>query len=318
MTATMASIDIGSYTTRLLVAGREGPSGPSRSLLRKRVYTRLSKGFDYSGRRILLPEAIERTLEALSDFSREIERLDVPTVYAVATGVVRDAVNRKEFLDRILEHTGLSVRLVSGEEEALLTGKGALSAVPPDKGGSLVFDLGGGSTEFFFSGGSDPYLGSLPLGASVLTERFFKSDPPREKEVDSVSEYIDRCLDSLTRTRDEARNISGRIIGTGGTITTLSAMLLEIPLTELTYDSINGCILSRRDLQTLFSHIRHQDLNERLNLPGLDSQRAQVILAGSLVVMKILDFFGCANLTASMADLLEGLMIDHFEGEKNE
>ena len=301
------------------MARTEGPSGPFRSLFRKRIYTRLSEGFDRSGSKILLPEAIERTLDALHDFLREIKMFDVRTVRAVATGVVREALNRTEFLDRILERTGIIVGLVSGEEEALLTGKGALSAVNADEARSLVFDLGGGSTEFFFSGGSDPLIRSIPLGASILTEEFIKSDPPQEKEIHSISRHVDRCLeDSMAGINYDGRDMPGRIIGTGGTVTTLGAMLFGIPLTALTHDSINGLILKREELEALFSRIRNQGLGERMKLSGLDNQRARVILAGSLVVIKILDFFRSLHLTASMSDLLEGIMIHHFEGEKNE
>ena len=318
MTATLASIDIGSYTTRLLIARMVGPSGPLRSLIRNRVYTRLSEGFDRSGSKILLPEAIERTLDALHDFLGAIRMFDVQAVHAIATGVVREAVNRTEFLDRVLEHTGIIVRPISGKEEALLTGKGALNAVSADEAGSLVFDLGGGSTEFFFSGGSNPLIGSLPLGASILTQEYIKSDPPNEKEVHTISRHVDRFLrDSMSGIDYNGSSRPHHIVGTGGTVTTLGAMLFGIPLTEITEDRINGLILKRKDIEALFSRMLNQGLRERLRLTGLDRERASVILAGSLVVLKILYYFRSLQLTASMSDLLEGIIIHHFEGEKN-
>jgi len=316
MKKTWASIDIGTHTARLLIAHDLGPSGILRPLARRRAYIRLAEDFDYSGKRIIQSDAIDRTLNALQDFSHHIKTLGAHSVRAVATGVVREATNREEFLGRIYEHTGIRVRHITGDEEALLTAKGMFHALGPQTSPFLLFDLGGGSTEFVLGTKGASAVRSIPLGAAVLTKTYLRSDPPKKTQVDSLSRYIEQCLKKANLEFTEGRN-QCFVAGTGGTVTALASMLHGFSSEEIIAERINGLTLKRHQLEAFVGEMTNMSLAERLQLSGLDRGRAEVILAGSLVVVKILHFLRTLQMTVSMSDLLEGILIDCFEGESN-
>jgi exopolyphosphatase/guanosine-5'-triphosphate,3'-diphosphate pyrophosphatase len=307
MTKPCASIDIGSHTARLLIAEKSGPQGILRPLIRKRDYIRLSEGFDRAGKRIIQPDAIDRTLDVLKGFSQSLKTFDVGSVHAVATGLFREAANRDEFLDRIYESTGIRVRTITGDEEALLTGRGVLNALDIRKEPFIIFDLGGGSTEFLSGNGGGQTVRSIPLGAGILTQAYLKADPPEKNEIHVLSTYIDQTL-----MESGMEEVGGGdvylVVGTGGTVTTLGAMTHRVSVEDMTPEVINGLTLERSQIEGLFYRLRNLTLEERAKLPGLDPGRAGVIVAGSLIVIRILHFFKSVQLTVSMSDLLEGIL----------
>ena len=314
MPKALASIDIGSHTARLLISRNSGTSTLLCPLARKRAYIRLGEGLDLSGKKIIQPGAIGRTLNVLRDFLPYLKGSNAYLAGAVSTGVVREAANRDEFLSCIHKETGILVRSITGDEEALLTGKGVVHALDIRPGPFLVFDLGGGSTEFFFGGGSEPIVRSIAMGAAVLTQEFFNSDPPEQEEVDALSRYVEQRLkEELTGPMDGVG--CGAVIGTGGTVAALAAMFYGISPDETLLESLNGLMLKRPQIEGLFGQMRNLDLEERSRLSGLDPGRAAVILAGCLVVIKILRFFKAQYMTVSLSDLLEGILIDHLQGE---
>jgi exopolyphosphatase/guanosine-5'-triphosphate,3'-diphosphate pyrophosphatase len=307
MTKPCASIDIGSHTARLLIAEKSGSQGILRPLIRKRDYIRLSEGFDRAGKRIIQPDAIDRTLDVLRGFSRSLKTFDVGSVHAVATGLFREAANRDEFLDRIYESTGIRVRTITGDEEALLTGKGVLNALDIRKKPFIIFDLGGGSTEFLSGRGGRQTVRSIPLGAGILTQAYLKADPPEKDEIRVLSTYIDQIL-TESGMREVGAGDDYLVVGTGGTVTTLGAMTHRVPVEDITPEVINGLTIERSQIEGLFYRLRNLTLEERAKLPGLDTGRAGVIVAGSLIVIRILHFFKSVQLTVSMSDLLEAIL----------
>ncbi len=308
MTKPCASIDIGSHTARLLIATKSGPQGILRPLIRKRDYIRLSEGFDWAGKRIIQPDAVDRTLNVLKDFLQTLKTFDADSVHAVATGLFREAANRDEFLDRIYESTGIRVRTITGNEEALLTGKGVLKALNIQKSPFLIFDLGGGSTEFLKGIEGAQTVRSIPLGAGILTQMYLKSDPPEKDEIRALSIVIDQIL---TESGVEGCGGGGDclIVGTGGTVTTLGAISRRISVEDITPEAINGLTLKRAQIEALFERLRNLTIEERAEWPGLDPGRAGVIVAGTLIVIRILHFFKSVQLRVSMSDLLEGILI---------
>jgi exopolyphosphatase/guanosine-5'-triphosphate,3'-diphosphate pyrophosphatase len=307
MTKPCASIDIGSHTARLLIADKSGPQGILRPLIRKRDYIRLSEGFDRAGEKTIQPNAIDRTLDALKGFSQTLKTFDVGSVHAVATGLFREAANRDEFLDRIYESTGIRVRTITGDEEALLTGKGVLNALDIRKKPFIIFDLGGGSTEFLSGRGGRQTVRSIPLGAGILTQAYLKADPPEKDEIHVLSTYIDQIL-TESGMREVGAGDDYLVVGTGGTVTTLGAMTHRVPVEDITPEVINGLTIERSQIEGLFYRLRNLTLEERAKLPGLDPGRAGVIVAGSLIVIRILHFFKSVQLTVSMSDLLEAIL----------
>ena len=317
MDKVLAAIDIGSHTARLLIAKESETAGVIRQLARKRVYIRLAEGITQSEKKIIPSRAMERALNALKDFSGYINRLGVHSVRAVATGAVREAANKKQFLDRIYQQTGIRVRAITGVEEAYLSAKGALHALNIHTDPFVVFDLGGGSAEFFIVSKGRRSARSVPLGAMILTKKYFELDPPGEAEVEALSKHVDQCLLDANLDVSSVQDLS-LMVGTGGTVTTLAAMIYGISLGDITAKRINGLVLRRQKIEALFNEIRPLSLEARLRLPGLEKGRSEVILAGCLTVIRILHCFKAFQLSVSLSDLLEGILIENNNGEGND
>lgn len=307
----LASIDIGSYTARLLVA--EGGDGTRlRPIARRRAYIRLADGFNRGGLEVS-KEAIDRTLTVIKAFKDLAEELHAERILAVSTGITRKAGNRDLFIERISQHTGILVHILSGEEEARLTGKGALYSLQCPAGHFMVFDLGGGSTEFLFGNPERPRALSLPLGASVLTQGFFPSDPPEEKNREDLRSYIKAVLTAgFEGGICPPGQGTARLIGTGGTVTTLAAMLRGVDPASIGPESLEGIRLDWGQIEGLFNTMKAMPLDRRVTLKGLDRDRADVILAGTMAVIEILRFFDRQEVTVCLSDLLEGLLLDYF------
>jgi exopolyphosphatase / guanosine-5'-triphosphate,3'-diphosphate pyrophosphatase len=220
----VAAVDLGTNTTRLLVADVE--DGRIDEVHRETRITRLGEGVDKRGR--LLPLPIARVRNALSDYRRTLERLGAERTLVVATSAVRDAENGEAFLGEVEWSYGFVTRLVSGEEEAALTRRG----VGP-KPGTLVVDIGGGSTELIV----DDFHTSLDIGSVRYTERFVHSDPPTAAE-------RDECAGAAREVLAQREHVAaGRAIGVAGTVTTLAA--LDLGLDRYDRERVHGHRLSR-------------------------------------------------------------------------
>lgn len=314
--ASLASIDIGSHTARLLVAQSIGPPKLLEPLFRKRVYIRLAENFHTEGRGTLQPEAIGRTLKSLEDFASLTKGYGVESIRAVSTGVVREASNKDKFLRRIQEQTGIEVEVISGEEEAWLTEKGVLHALNMASGPFMIFDLGGGSTEFIYGKRESRKVKSVPLGAMVLAQKYLTSDPPQRERVEALGKEVDGLLKVSFSKYPHFRK-DGLLVGTGGTVTALAAMIYAIDMEEVGPERMNGLILEREQLEDLFTRIKTMTTDERLKLPGLDRGRADVIPAGCMAVIRILRFLKTARMVVCLSDLLEGIIIAYLQGEKD-
>jgi exopolyphosphatase/guanosine-5'-triphosphate,3'-diphosphate pyrophosphatase len=314
--ASLASIDIGSHTARLLVAQSIGPPELLEPLFRKRVYIRLAEDFHMESRGTLQPEAIGRTLKSLEDFASLTKGYGVECTHAVSTGVVREASNRDEFLRLIYERTGIEVEVISGEEEAWLTEKGVLHALNMGNGPFMIFDLGGGSTEFIYGKRDSRKVKSVPLGAMVLTQKYLTSDPPQRVRIEALGKEVDGLLKVSFSKYPHLKD--GLLVGTGGTVTALAAMIYAIDMEEISPERMNGLILEREQLEDLFRRIKTMTRDERLKLPGLDRGRAEAIPAGCMAVIRILRFLKSARMVVCLSDLLEGILIAYLQGEKDE
>lgn len=306
MTQAVASIDLGSHTARLLIAQRSGSSPWGWTpLLRRRAYIRLAADWGPGGEGGIGPDAAARACDALRKFSRLIADYKVSAVRAVATGIIRDAIRGDRLLAHLHEQTGIRIELISGEREALLSAKGACAALNIS-GPYLVFDLGGGTTEFLRDMGGAPRPVSLSLGAGVLTRRFIRSDPPEADELAAISSEVEQRLKPV------ALDIAGAplVVGTGGSVTTLAAMVHGITGDDIRPHSVNGLILTLPQLEACLTQIKSLKIAERVACLGLDPGRADVIVAGSLAIIGILRFLGKSELVVSMSDLLEGLLMD--------
>lgn len=304
----LASIDLGSHTARMLIAQWVEERSLLKPLLRRRSYIRLAQDFEASEALTLKGPAVERAIRCLKEFKRISEAFDLTYFQVVATGVVREAVNREDVIRMFRQAANLPVRLLSGEEEARLTGLGVSRSVDVGNRPFITFDLGGGSTEFLVAGRQSPRALSVPLGAALLTERYLVSDPPLEEEIGRAKARVIELLAQCVVGDWQCDPL--RLIGTGGTVTTLAAMVHGIGADEIDPGRMNGLMLEKNRVEELFSKISRMPLAERLRMPGLDPGRAEVILAGTLAVLEILKYFDVYEIMISLSDLLEGVLFE--------
>ncbi|MBW1991549.1 MAG: hypothetical protein JRI59_05445, partial [Deltaproteobacteria bacterium] len=260
----------------------------------------------------LAPEAVDRTLAVLARFVEEMQALGVERCQAAGTQAVRQAANREEFLAQV-ENLGLAVRLLDPEEEARLTLAGVLAALAPQYRQAdplVVFDLGGGSSEFvLLRPGAAPVFAGLALGVLTLSQAFPVGDPPEATKVEALQQEIRGRLKQFY-----AENFSDRLpqpptlVGTAGAVTTLAAMSLE--MTAYDPQRVNNLVLSRERLEEMAGRITALPEAVRARLPGLEPAKAGVMVAGVLAVLEILKVFGQDSLVVVDAGLLEGLLSD--------
>ena len=284
----VAAVDLGTNSTRLLVA--DVVDGRVEELARETVITRLGEGVDE--RRRLLPEPIARVRNCLTDFRRRAEELGAERTLAVATSAVRDAENGEAFLGEVEWSYGFETQLLSGEDEGALTLRG-VSLGRDLEPGTLVLDVGGGSTELT----TEHLRLSLDLGSVRLTERFLAADPPTSEELAECRAAARLLLGDKADDLDPAH-----AIGVAGTITTIAALELG----EYDRDRVHGYRLSTGAVERQLERLASLPLAERRELPGLEPARAPVIVAGVAIVAEVLRFFGLSELEASENDLLTG------------
>ena len=284
----VAVVDLGTNSTRLLVADVDGERVDE--VVRRTAITRLGEGVD--DRRRLLPLPVARVRNVLSDYRRELEQLGAERVLAVGTSAVRDAENGEAFLGEIEWSYGFATRLVTGEEEAELTRRGVANG----RGlvnGTLVLDVGGGSTELITSGDRV----SIDVGSVRLTERHLRSDPPGDDELAAAARDVREALPELD---------PSDAIGVAGTITTLAALELG----GYDRDRVHGHRLARAAVEAQLERLASLPLAERRELPGLEPERAPVIVGGAIVVREVLERYGLDGLEASERDLLHGAALE--------
>ena len=289
----VAAVDQGTNTTRLLVADVE--DGELVVVAKRVEITRLGEGVAARGR--LLPLPITRVRNVLTDYRREAEQLGAERILLVATSAVRDAENGEAFLGEIEWSYGFVTRLLSGDEEAELTFRGAADS---RLGSTLVIDPGGGSTEFVVGeAGEIRSRRSLDVGSTRLTERFVQTDPPTADELEDAAEYLRTALEPLPE--------ADTVLGVAGTITTLAA--LDLGLEEPEGHGTHGHRLTLEAVRAQRERLAKLPIAQRRELPGLHPKRAPVIVAGAVLVEQILERLD-AEIEVSERDILHGAALE--------
>jgi exopolyphosphatase/guanosine-5'-triphosphate,3'-diphosphate pyrophosphatase len=275
----VAAVDLGTNTTRLLVADVD--DGRIDEVHRETRITRLGEGVD--ARKRLLPVPMARVRNVLADYRRTLERLGAERTLAVATSAVRDAENGEAFLGEIEWSYGFATRLVSGDEEAQLTRRGVDPAP-----GTLVLDIGGGSTELIV----DAFHVSLPLGSVRCTERY--------------GDDLEGCAAATRALLAENVPVEAHTaIGVAGTVTSLAA--LDLGLEEYDRRRVHGHRLTTAGARTQLERLASLSVEERRAVPALDPERAPVIVAGAVILVTSLEHFHLDGIEVSEHDILDGI-----------
>ncbi|HVA32438.1 MAG TPA: exopolyphosphatase [Gaiellaceae bacterium] len=285
----VAAIDLGTNTTRLLVADVD--EGRLDEVHRETRITRLGEGVD--ARRRLLPVPVARVRNVLADYRRTLESLGAERTLLVATCAVRDAENGEAFLGEIEWSYGFATRLLSGDEEAELTRRGVEPAA-----GTLVLDIGGGSTELVLDG----FHASLELGSVRHTERFLHGDPPEPNELAACAAAVRSLL--AERVPDDVRARVTAATGVAGTVTTLAA--LDLGLAAYDRERVHAHRLTLDGARAQLERLASLALAERRALPALEPERAPVIVAGAVILVETLDHLGLDAIAVSERDILDG------------
>jgi exopolyphosphatase/guanosine-5'-triphosphate,3'-diphosphate pyrophosphatase len=303
----VAAIDCGTNSIRLLAA-EAGASGRLCELDRRLEIVRLGQGVDATGR--FTDEALARTFAACERYAEVIARLRVQRVRFCATSAARDAANVAEFSAGVTACLGVSVEVLSGAEEAALSYDGATRELDPAEGvppPHLVVDIGGGSTEFVLGDGHGRVRAaqSVDVGSVRMTERHLAGDPPGPEEIAAAARDIDATLDTLDVSLSDARTL----VGVGGTVTTVAAMVLGLS----TYDSarIHLARLLVSDVEDAVDRLLAMTRQRRRTLGFMHPGRADVIGAGALVLQRVLSrmvpTLGAPRLVVSEHDILDGI-----------
>ena len=296
----VAAIDIGTNTILLLVA-EIFPDGRVNPVLELQEIPRLGQSVD--ARRRLSQEAIQRSTNIIERYAHTARSAGAVRIAACGTSALRDAANRDQFIRLVAERTGITVKVLSGREEAALTYAGAVADLLPSDSQEpcAVLDIGGGSTELAFGQGSKiESAGSIDIGAVRLTERYFSNQPAPSEVISQAQAIVREALVTVKGTRD-----GRRLVAVAGTPVTLASILLELP----GYDPVasHGATLSRAALRALLAKLQTLSVPEIARIPQVEPGREDVLLAGALILDEVMDKLSVGEILVSARGLRYGI-----------
>ena len=294
----VAVVDIGTNSTRLLVADVRG--NDVHEVERRTTVTNLGRGVEHTN--LICSEAIDSVCDVIADYKARYEELGVERVLAIATSAVRDAGNGDAFIAELRERFALDARLLSGEEEAHLTYLGATHQ-RGDVRPTLVFDIGGGSTELIIGRGHEVgFHTSLQAGTIRHSERHLTADPPHTHELEELAGDVRAVIVEALAENPDADGIHA--IAVAGTPTSLAA--IDQKLDPYDPDRVHGHRLGLAGIQRMLSRLASLPLAERLRVPGLHPGRAPTIVTGTVILVQVMRAFGLEEIEVSERDILHG------------
>lgn len=303
-----ASIDIGSNTIRLLIG--EVRDHRIEHVFSERKITRLAEGISQTGS--LREENMETSLAVLREYAILIAKHGVVSVKAVATSALREASNSGSFIKKVLEETGITVEVISGEREAMLILKGILLSLPDSSLIShhslLIIDIGGGSTEWIcYKDKTLVGMGSIPIGVIKLL-RFIVTDPVSGDDINALNNETISSLEALKKTMGHHIDKNTIFIGTAGTFSTIGSIDLQLDTYAREKLHLHKISLSR--LKDMKDTLVSLSLSERRKVRGLEPERADLIIPGIQFTINIMEFFGFDEFVVSESGLLEGALLE--------
>lgn len=299
----VAVVDIGTNSTRLLIADVEGHT--LREIDRRTTVTRLGQGVDATGE--LAPEAMDRVFTTLVGYRAAIDQHRCDATTAVLTSAVRDARNGADFTAAVRDRYGLEARTISGLEEARLTFAGATAGRGDDDGPLVVIDIGGGSTELVTGeNGEVGFHTSVQAGVVRQTERHLAGDPPTRDELDALREEAEERIEAAVPpdTREQVQSA----VAVAGTATSCAA--IDQALEPYDPERVHGHVIERGRLEDILRALASLPLAERRSIAGLHPDRAPTIVAGVVILVVALEAFGLDQVEVSEHDILHGTALD--------
>lgn len=298
----LASIDLGTHTTRLLIAQLKD-NRFLRPLVNRRAITCL--GMHIADSKQIPGEAMVEIVKVLEKYAQFMNAYKVKAYRAVATAALRTAKNAVYFISLVKRKLNLQIEIIDGLTEAHLTALGVLSTIDVTTFPSLIVDIGGGSTELIWLNRKNEMLLSLPVGAVSVTKGL--SPLPSEEEIERVYKKTREVI----LNKASFSHLPKRLIGTAGTVSTLAA--IEKKMTIYNPSLINGCILTKESIWEILNKLAKLPRQQRLSIPGIEPGREEIILGGSIITLALLEVFSQNSLTVSEGGLLEGIIIDYLQ-----
>jgi len=302
-----AVIDIGTNSIKLCVAESSNTPPGYLPIYDEIKITRLGEGLSEKNKLGALPS--ERSMQTIQRFAAKAREFGVSEIRAAGTAALRKAANAGSFCSKVKDTCGIDVEIISGEHEAQLSHSAAVfSAHERD---CVVFDIGGGSTEFIYSRNNEICARiSLNLGVMNIKEKYFPHEPAGNANKDSVGEACLEIADNLHQGGLAVPEPGALLIGIGGTITTMALVKLKLP--KFLPDKVNGTALNTNDVKSQIDLYQNSTQEERVKIPGLCADRADIILAGACIVKTVMDSFNAKSVTVSTNGLRHAVLAEMF------
>jgi exopolyphosphatase/guanosine-5'-triphosphate,3'-diphosphate pyrophosphatase len=303
MTRRVAAVDCGTNSIRLLIADVDPDRATLTDVDRRMEIVRLGQGVDTTGR--LAPDALDRTLTALSGYAALVAERGAEAVRMVATSATRDAANADEFVRRVTEVLGTGPEVLSGDGEARLSFLGATAELGPQVPSPyLVVDIGGGSTEFVLGADGEVTSAlSVDIGCVRMTERHLRADPPSGAQIAAATADIDAAITRAAAVVDATQ--ARTLVGLAGSVTTVAGIALDLP----GYDpaQLHHARISAAQVHEVTTRLLAQTRAERGRIPVMHPGRIDVIGAGALILDRLMIQLGLAEVLVSEHDILDGI-----------
>jgi len=300
----IAAIDLGTNSIRLMLCEVIGKQFKTKN--KEVITTRIGKDMGHNG--LLTERAMEKNIEAIKYFKKKAEEYGAEKILIFATSAIRDAANKDVFLERVKDETGLDIMVLNGEEEAEVGMLGASYGF--DDENLLVIDVGGGSTELVL-GLKDKilYSTSINAGAVRMTEKYIKSDPIQQSDIEELEKSLDMLFsDALNQLKGKKID---KVLAIGGTATTAASIFHEAVVYD--WELVHNTILTKDFLDKLFETLKSMSVKERYNIKGLQKERADIISAGIFIIIYVLEKLNIKQVIISDNDNLEGIVIKYGE-----
>ena len=295
----VAAIDCGSNSTRLLIADVQ--EGKLQNLYKQHVVTRLSDNVDTTN--VISEDSKKRFIKVLRKYIRKIEEYDIQEVFCIGTAVFRNSNNSNEVIEEVKKRLNLEIRMISGEEEGILTGLGVQSSFEKLEN-YLIVDIGGQSTELIFDIDKKLNIKSENIGVVSLSENYLQDNPVKENEENRAIEYFNQIFDYVDFHDRE-------LIGVSGTFTSLGSIFLN----QKNYDEneIDKITITQNSVDNIYRKLRSLSAPQIMsNYPNLDPKRAVTITSGIFLIANLLKKYKIKQLKVSKSDILEGLILKYF------